>query len=178
MTPRVIEGPYGRGEEIDWRPSDVPAEFPEKAATLGGWILTVPGAHPLWSQYTLACVHLRPIAGQTKVVTLRSLKATHEFLVIALNPELPTVTAANWRETLRNPRAHLRPLNVVEQIEGATDAQAKEVLDLCARAVCDGYLHPEPEGVIGARHRWRVALGLTLEHIQTGGHAADCGGRR
>lgn len=137
-------------------------ERPDTTATLGMWLLTVPGAHPAWHSYALAVIHLRDIAGVRPAVK-RIPDATHEVLLFALDPgvSLPDPDdGAHFRP------AFLSPANLVEQMQALTDEQAVAIVEGLARAFVDGHASPDTD----FRSQTQALLRSTVEHVVLGGH--------
>lgn len=133
---------------------------PEYAA-VASWFFTCPGQAPLWDNYLLSIVHLRPI--DDKPAFLDWPGASHEVFLVALDPaDSPTTDPETWR--------HLNPLNFVMQVELPDDAAAVELARLCARAVVDGVLWAEPS-VHGMSEPWRSSLIKTSAHLRGEEHA-------
>jgi hypothetical protein len=173
-TLRAFHGIGGSAHELMIPP---PREgFPEQVATLAHWFVRSPMSHPLWPHYLFCCVHLRDVDGQTKPPHRRCPDASHELMLMALNPELGPWSAGTVVEKMLTPRtssAFLTPLNVSQQIRGAADAQAVELTALLARGMVDGIVPIEPQDYPNGRERWAAVIANTLEHIRTGGHPSD-----
>lgn len=157
---RVEEGPAGRAVELL-----LPAERESSAeeATLAAWFITAPGQSPAWSHYLLSAIHLRPIEG-VKPAVITVPRATHELLVIALDPgsrPVPT-DSSSWRWLL--------PVNVCEQVELPGDESAVELARMAARAVVLGALPAEPP-LSGAVEPWRTSMVKTSAHLRGEEHA-------
>lgn len=169
-TLRTFRGPWGSIHEL---PKMEPREgMPEQEATLSHWFLSAPPAHPLWPHYLFFCVHLRDVEGQSRPPLLRYPDASHDLMLVALNPELGPWTAENVVEKMLAPRqrsAFLSPLNVSEQLRNVTDDQAVELTRLLARGLVDGQVPIEPNDW-GGGVRWQTVITATLEHIRMGGH--------
>jgi hypothetical protein len=168
---RVYRGRWGSVHEL---PKVPPREgMPEQVATLSHWFVSSPAAHPVWPHYLFLTVRLRDVEGQSRPPTKPFPDATHNIMLVALNPEIGPWTAENVTEKMLAPRdqsAFLTPLNASEFVGNATDAQAIELTHLLARAMVDGIVPIEP-GDWG-RARWTQCIASTMEHIQTGGHRA------
>jgi hypothetical protein len=169
---RVFQGPWGSVHEL---PTDLPPRegMPEQSATIAIWFLHAPAAHPLWPHYLLSCVHLRDVEGQSQPPHRSFPDASHELMLLALNPELAPWNAETVVETMLAPRevsAFLTPPNMVQQLRAATDAQAAELTRLVARALVDGILAIEPDDRVGSRAVWRAVIEQTLEHLRLGTH--------
>lgn len=162
----LIEGPHGRAELVP------PGEGPEWAETVCTWLLTAPWAHPLWSQYMLAVVRLRDGVPGFPPPKRQFDGATHELIVVALNPEHGPFTVASVERFQRTGMPYLTPLNIAHQIEGS-DEEAAELAELAALAVVRAWLCPEtadaPERV---RANWKASLVRTLAHIRGEAHAS------
>lgn len=160
-------GRLGQAWTLPVDPSMIVA--PEQAATLALVFLALPPVHPLWPRYLLCGIHLRDVEGQSKPPTKRSPNATHELMLIALNPEKGEYTPENVSEKLLAGGCYLTPLNIVEQVEDLTDEQFRQLVPLIARALCDGFLAAEPNDFMGARDFWKISLNRTCSHIRTQG---------
>jgi hypothetical protein len=158
---RIVTGPFGTATEIDM--ATTTPGTPAQQASLACWFLHIPGAHPLWSRFLLSAVHLREVDGAPPAFK-RFAGATHEMLVIALDPALEPRPddVTTWR--------HLTPVNVVEQFAVNTDEDAIAITEALARACVDGLLLVEPEGILGAREQWTQTVSSTSEHLRLGGH--------
>lgn len=165
---RVMVGLGGRAELVDL--ARVEHQRPDTEATVALWLLTCPGWSPVWTQYVLAVIHLRPIEGVPPAHMDRS-DASHEVMLVALDPTLGTVSADSYL-TVSPP--FLTPINVRHQVTGITDEDARRLAGIVAAAVVHGLLVPEPEGILGARERWALTLDSTVEHYRTDGtHAPN-----
>jgi hypothetical protein len=161
-----LEGPYGLAEQVP------PGDGPEWAETVCTWLLTAPQAHPLWSQYMLCVVRLRDGIPGFPPPERHFDGATHELLVVALNPERGTLKVADMERFQRTGRLpYLTPANIAHQTEG-TDEEASRLAELACTAVVNGWLWPEtadaPERI---REDWKASLVKTLAHIRGEVHA-------
>ena len=152
----VHVGAAGRATEIlhEFEPSD-PLDI---RATIGAWFLQCPGQSPAWQHYHLAIVHLRPIDGVKPAVINRP-GATHEVMLFALDPAKHPVP-----DDL-NTWSWLSPVNFVGQLELPSDESAKNVLEILARAVADGYLWAEPPLSL-QREPWESQLRELEDHAK------------
>lgn len=162
-----VDGPYGAAE-----PVPVPA-IPLAAETVCTWLITSPIWHPLWSQYTLCVVRLRDGVPGFPPPIRKFAGATHELLVVALNPEQGTQTVASVDAHQFDGRLpFLTPVNIAEQYI-ATDPEMLDLASLCAQGVTHGALCPEtadaPERIRGS---WLIATTKTLAHIRGEAHAS------
>lgn len=162
----VIEGLFGRAERIDF------AKNPLSAATLDIWLITAPQYHPLWSQYGLMVVSLDESIPGFPPTLLHFTGATHEMLVVAINPDAEGApfTAESLNERLNNLRGvpHLTPVNHCHQFK----ASDEEILKLAWQAcygVVNGVLNPETgDAPTKIRQAWKSVLDETLVDIQEG----------
>lgn len=148
-----------------WRTRQLPMgqrTKPDHDATVGVFVVRVPGAHILWDHWLVSMIHLRDITGVPPAHrTFPS--ATHEFMILALDPgePLPSLdVTADW-----HPRT-LRPVDVLEQLELADDVVADEVLELAVQAITAGSISPDQD----FRTAWKEALVLTQKHYAQGKH--------
>lgn len=138
-------------------------DTPAASAALSTWFLQCPRQSPAWEHYTLNVVHLREAPGVTPpVITVPG--ATHEILVVALDPETkPTADdPQSW--------AFLWPVNVREQFTVDDDEDAIELAKMAAQAVVNGLLPAEP-ALAGAVEPWRTAIIRTSAHLRGEEHA-------
>lgn len=136
-------------------------------AQLATWIVTAPIWHPLWSQYMIAVVSLADLPDHAPAY-LQFPEATHELLVIALNPDKGPYDAASISAS--NPVSILEPLNIIEQFI-ATDEQAILICHGLAHGVCDGMLNPETsDAPARIRSYWAQAVSQSLDHFRDPAH--------
>jgi hypothetical protein len=165
----TFKGPYGRAHLIPF------PDIPEAAESVCSWLLTAPRAHPLWAQYNLAVVRLRDMPGFPP--PLRQFPgATHELIVVALNPEHGPYTPENMRRFYDGEQAgqlpYLTPVNIAHQIEG-TDEEARRLAVFAAWGVTAGSLWPETgDAPVRTRGDWDASLIKTLAHIRGEVHAS------
>lgn len=160
-------GPRGRAQQLDIRTALRGAE-----CTVTWWLLEGPW-HPVWPQFVLSVVHLRPMPGWP-APNLHFDGATHELLVVALNPGDPpaqhkaaTLTEGGFRAV----GGYLKPVDVVHQFT-ATDSEMVELAELCARACVDGLLTPSTDDArTTLRETWLTSCVRTLAHIRGEEHA-------
>jgi hypothetical protein len=151
--PPDLEGMAGRKA---WR-----VRTGEPPTGLAGFVVQVPGAHAWWDKWFVSMIHLRDVAGMAPAKKQFS-EATHEFLILALNPEFPV--------DLDHPSAHyLTPVDVVEQFGGVTDDDAISICEGAVIAILRGVASPDQD----YRAAWKALIKNTVEHIALGGHAKE-----
>jgi|SRR5581483_293135 len=129
---------------------------PDWSACLMQYVVDFPNAHPHWNAYTVSVIHLRPIEGSEYPIHLNFPEATHEFMIMALDPNHDVII--NEDKQLVGGTLHLlRSLNFVHQVtttdEGAIGAleYLMSMLGKCVsspdsdykstnRQIIDGYL--------------------------------------
>lgn len=156
-----MTGEYGTAVQI-------PREnWPDKTAQLSAWVITAPCWHIFWSQYMIAVVSLAEFPGiDPPVIDFPG--ATHELMVIALNPDHGPYDARNV--TPENPVVYMLPHNICEQFT-TTDKRAIELCELFAGAVIDGRMCPETiEDPVYVRSVWRQTISVTLDHFKDPHH--------
>lgn len=168
-TETSFKGGYGHAELVPL------PDIPEAAETVCSWLLTAPMAHPAWSQYNLAVVRLREMPGWPPPKR-QFPGATHEFLVVALDPEQGPYTAENMKRFIDGEQAgrlpYLTPVNIAHQIEG-TDEEARRLAVYAAWGVTVGALWPETaDAPSRIRGEWKSSLVKTLAHIRGEAHAS------
>lgn len=143
----------------------------DAGATVAWWLLTG-GWHPLWPQFSLSVVHLRPLEGRPPA-HLQFEGATHELLVLALNPGSPPRIhrAADVAKGLPNVGGYLTPPDVVHQFT-ATDEEMVRLASLCAYGCVGGLLNPSTDDSRRyLREQWLASCLRTLAHIRGEVHA-------
>jgi hypothetical protein len=137
------------------------AEDPN-GVTISRWLLTLPGQCLLWSHYLLGIVSLADAPGVPPANKIYP-EATHEIMLIALDPEgKPTPTGGRW--------ITLTPLNFVHQLDGVSPELLVRLAEMLARALVDGHLLANPTDYVGGCDLWTQTIRQTVEHLQTGGH--------
>jgi len=164
-----FDGPYGTA--VTWPLGD----GPDWAETVCQWLLTAPMAHPAWTQYLMPVVRLRDTPGFPPPKRQFD-GATHELLVVALNPDEGPYTPENMRRFYEGPQAgrlpYLTPVNIAHQIEGS-DEEARMLALYSAWGVTAGALNPETSDAPSLiRSDWKGALVKTLAHIRGEAHAS------
>lgn len=121
---------------------------PGSPAALAQYLLEVPGAHPVWDAWLLSVIHLRPIR-DVPTAEKSYPEATHEFSILALNPEMPTLNPDTGAEF-----HSLTPPDIVEQFHGISDDQAIRLAELAATAVIRGRISPDQD----FRRMWKHVI--------------------
>lgn len=116
-------------------------------------LLRFPEAHPMWHDYMLSLVHLRPIEGMP-MPALHQPNSSHELICFALNPDVDN------QPTSFDSFKVLTPMNLVFQFEGLTDEQAKEAFALYLTALSSKTISPDTD--------FRNAQRAMLRAIQKG----------
>lgn len=158
---------------------------PQAAATVCHYLITAPVYHPLWFQYVLAVIRLGRFPG-IPAATLEFEGATHELMVVAMDPETGHGAAGHYPEHhtpecmngehVRNrDLAFLLPGNVSWQVI-ATDEEMQVLASMAAQAVVDGKWNPETADAPDAiRAAWNAGLTRTLAHLRKEPHAPGDG---
>lgn len=170
MSRQTYTGPNGRADLVDL--SDLSPDLdPRLTLNVAWWLITSPGWSPAWDQYMLAVFALRPTPGVPDA-HLQFAGATHEVLVAAIDPTDGRwdVTQAHAAVAAGKSLPWLTPINLAYQFE-ATDDEMRQIGELCAQAVVEGRLIPEPRGIAGAREAWLGSIVKTLAHLRGEEHA-------
>lgn len=163
LEPPTASGSGGQAWRIRLPPVGQRAR-PDHDATVDAWIVRVPGAHVCWDHWALTVVHLRSIAG-VRAAHRHVPEATHEFLILALNPEkpLPPLDAAHAGFQIH----WLTPIDVCMQFMARSDAVAAEILELAVTSIVDGHASPDQDW----RPWWTRAIAETAQHFADGAHS-------
>lgn len=145
-------------------------EVPNATESVAAYLITAPCYHPLWSQYRLDVIRLRDMPDMPPPV-LKFQGATHEIMVMTLNPEHGPWTA-DLVVAAQHHTPFLTPINVAEQFE-ATDEEMRAVADLLVQSVVHGILTPESADAPSLiRRQWLTVAVKTLAHLRGEPHAS------
>lgn len=176
MSDQRFQGDYGTAAEL-------PLDFPEADETVCHWLITGQRFHPFWTQWILVVVKLREIEGKPPI-SYQFEGATHEFLIVSLNPEYGdkevTLLAAGARPVkqwsgpkaymkfaLREGMPYMTPVDVCVQFE-ATDDEMRKLAEYACEAIVQGRMSPDQD----YREGWKTTLVKTLAHIRGEEHAS------
>lgn len=109
---------------------------PRKAVSLPSWIASAAYAHPMWSHYWIFGVALREAPGVPPPV-IHLAGATHEVLVVALDPKYPPAIDVFPR--------FLTPFNFAGQFIASSDDDAAARIRQAVQDVIDGTLNPDTD---------------------------------
>lgn len=138
-------------------------------ARLASYLIHASGWSPAWHHYLLSVISLRDLEGFPPARRDYP-EAEYELSVFAVDsgindPGQPPPDPADLG-TLRL----LTPQNLSVQFHEVDETMAAHIGEMAMKAVCDGYLIPEPEGIIGARDAWKLSVAQTIEHHKAGRH--------
>lgn len=126
---------------------------PEDDATLGGWIVEAPWAHPIWHSYGIFLVHLRPLPDGRKTFRYRE-DATHEFWIYALDPAKPRAPILVGESS-----GHLlTPVNFAAQLVEKSDGSAVSRIEGAIDLILSGELNPDTD----AQRQWEALFGNAM----------------
>lgn len=119
-------------------------------STVNGWIVNAPWSHPIWPNVAVLCIHLRDQPNQTQPPVKHLEGATHEIIVLALDPDhVPEIDGERLR--------FLQPSNFVGQFKTTDDDAAAAIIDTMVARICAGTLNPDTD----AQTQW---VGLFGDH--------------
>jgi len=144
------ESPQTHVWNVTEKARQVGTEHPADNASLAVWLVHAPWMHPAWSWHYVGLVHLRDLPGQSKRPVLTVDGATHEFLVMAVDPSQTIDLGADKWEPLKL----LSPISIVQQFVAAGDAKALERVEDCLALVARDIVTLDSDG----RHMWRHLL--------------------
>ncbi len=98
-------------------------EHSDDPFSLARWIIWAPWVHSMWPYHFCSVVHLRDVEGSTPA-KMQFPEATHEFMVLSLNPEHEP--DPNHMEALY----FLTPPSIAQQFTATDDAEALEIIEL------------------------------------------------
>lgn len=164
----TITGPHGTAEPVAM-PED--CDKPQMQCHVCTYLITAPGWTPAWDQYVLSVITLADFPGLPPA-TRQFMDATHELLVMALNPDEKQTVETMRQHAYDGKLPYLQPVNVAEQFI-ATDDEMGRLAWLLSHAVVNGALPPEPVlGYESHRHQWLTVATKTLAHLRGEPHAS------
>ena len=170
LTPPDLQGQGERGRGQAWRIDlDAARRATQiKDGSVSAWIVHAPGAHLCWDHYIFSIIHLREVEGMP-APTLRYPDATHEMLIMALDPGF----------SLPDPRqfikcAYLQPADFIEQCRLPDDAAADELLETLVILAVDGLISPDTD----YRQVWTAALWQTAKRLNPNPSSHDGDGAK
>lgn len=137
------QGPFNRTPTQAWKcPIDPKRQDGSLHATICHWIVKG-GFHSFWNTWQITVVHLRDLPGLPPAQK-EFLDATHEFMIVALDPGKDVKTMINYDpDKLPYPTPMLQPIDVAVQFHCHSDAQAADIGDIAAKAIMAGYASPD-----------------------------------
>jgi len=137
---------------------------PDWEASLANYILHCPWAHPFWSWYAIAGVHLRAIPG-VPPPKLHFGGAGYEIDILSLNPDyVPDISGL---EADTGYLRYLTPPDLVHQVTGKlTDEQFQGIVQEVIVTIVEGRASPD----VDYREWWRQAIDQTVAHVLAGRH--------
>lgn len=124
-------------DSVDANLWDFDVDREKSPAALRHVLLRRPDAHPVWSEYVLSLVHLRPLEG--KPAKLQHPDSSHEIVCFALDPESnPDPDDVRSYEVLT-------PVNLCYQLRGLDDQQALSVFSRFLQALSGRSLSPDTD---------------------------------
>lgn len=138
---------------------------PDAVAGIAQFIVTAGMLWPgvaIYRAWFVSVVSLADIPG-VKPAMKTAPEMTHEVMLITANPNV------DFDPDPDAPETWLPFIAKVAQQFVATDEQASELAESCAKAVSDGILPAVDVGDYG-RARWATVITNTLEHMNNGGH--------
>lgn len=109
---------------------------PPRELSIASWLVHAPAAHPAWHSYSIYCISLRDVPGFPPAV-IHLPGATHEVMVLALNPDFPMAVDEQPR--------HLTPSNFHGQFIEPSDEAAAARIRAVVQEVVDGVLSPDTD---------------------------------
>lgn len=134
-----LKGPFGKAWKADV-PSLLtrhPEEIAKAPASIAGWYVFAPRAHPFWSYYGIACISLTVEIKGVPAPKIYKEGATHEIFVAALNPDM--------RPAINETYDFLTPLNFSGQFIAESDEDARAKVEFAIKEIVNGLLNPDTD---------------------------------
>lgn len=144
MPVPTFEGDHGRAWRIDLENARAKHNPDLEDATLDYWVIEAPFAHPVWHSYAIIIVHLRAMPDHRETKLYRE-GATHEFWVIALDPEGDRTKLIDTARASDETCHWLLPFNFSAQLVEANDTEARQKIEDAVHDVADGKLNPDTD---------------------------------
>lgn len=148
-----LRGSYGRA----WK---IPFDRDLNPAALESWLVHIPGAHLLWEWYEVCAVHLRDVDG-APAPNFQFPGATHEFIILALSPEVPLPDLDAWGNA-----AFLTPIDLAHQVILPEDGDASDMVGGMVKMMVLEGMSPDSD----YRSYWTNLLNNSSEHARLGEH--------
>ena len=150
------EPDYSRENRRAWK-SQAEHTKKEHQGHLATFLVNSPIAHPIWSYWMVALVHLRDIPG-VPPARKHYPDAEFEFAIASIDPDhgIPDPDKGPW--------PLLEPLDCVVQLHGVTDEQAAELCEKAVQLMVHQGISPDSDN----RGWWKIAIWNAVEHVTTG----------
>lgn len=135
----TLTGRHGRAWLIDT--SKFEKAFP---ACIALWMVEAPWAHPFWHSYIISLVDLKERESDEEKPTLYFPTATHEFMVLAIDPRKKRMQAFEMVSDFC-----LHPPNFSAQMT-SDDVQAAKLIEATVKEILSGDLSPDTDFT----HEW------------------------
>ena len=160
MREPTLSSPAGKAWLLESK-----SPVPDHQACLTAWLINVPRAHPFWQWWTVNMIHLRDIPG-VRPAHKQYASAEYEFMIAAINPEqCPNPDPDKVDEGY----PFLHPLDVTEQFDGVSDAEAVRICEGAVRTILAGEISPDQD----YRSWWHELIQNTVRHFKDGLHPAN-----
>lgn len=142
------------------------ARNPDYAASIDGWLLNVPGAHPIWHYWVLWAVSLHDLPNQSRPPARHYIGAEFEIGIYSIDPErCPWPDPDEYRKGC----PPLHPVDLVYQSHGLTDDQIKTIVGLMVDQMVTGQMSPDSD----YSEAWKSSLASTITHFRDGFHDGE-----
>jgi hypothetical protein len=123
-------------------------QHPQDDASLAVWFVHAPWMHPFWCWHYVSVIHLRDLPGQSKPAVRTVPGATHELIVLSVDPDTPPDLKTADLGRVK----YLTPPDVVQQFIAANDAEALRRIEEGLGLTVDGQLTLDSDGRMAWRH--------------------------
>lgn len=153
------EGPAGRAWLLR------AADTPENSASLGTWLVNIPGAHAWWEWWVVGVVHLRE-EDHLPAPRFAYEGAEYEFTILTIDPEeCPSPDP----DLVDDGYSFLHPADVAEQFHGVSDGDAARITAKAISALVEGRISPDED----FRPAWKTLLEETVRAFKAGHYALN-----
>lgn len=131
-------------------------------AAIETWLLHVPRAHPHWAFWMFGAISLDPDRGVDRRA-LQFDEATHEFMIVAMDPSKPIPQPARWVNAAYHDTPDLK--YQVELPAGPRgDGAARATVVLMVRTVIENGMSPDAAN----RNYWVRSIATTIDDVREG----------
>lgn len=134
-----------------------PEQAKSNPATLCGWLVNRPGAHPHWQWWLVGLITLRDIPG-IQPARKNYPEAEYELYIYSIDPS----TCSSPEPDSPEGYPPLLPLDVLHQFHGLSEKTAKHLTEIMVQNIVAGRISPDQD----YRKVWSLILPQTIQDLR------------